>query len=67
MGVDRRQPQVVWKKSTRSKDGQECCVEVGLGDRIVAIRDSKDPDGPILRFTPDDWSVFLRLVGSTRF
>jgi len=34
-------------------------VEVAsLGDG-VALRDSKDQDGPVLRFTREEWSAFL--------
>jgi hypothetical protein len=25
---------------------------------MVAVRDSKDPDGPALIFTPDEWHAF---------
>lgn len=64
MSVGRHQLQVTWRKSTRSKD--ECCVVVGLGDALVAVRDSKDPDGEILLFQPAEWSAFLRLVCATR-
>jgi hypothetical protein len=64
MIVRRNQLLVTWRKSTRSKD--ECCVVVGLGDAMVAIADSKDPDGPVLLFKSDDWSAFLRLVCATR-
>jgi hypothetical protein len=35
-------------------------VEVAtLPDGMIGIRDSKEDDGPILRFTPDEWSAFL--------
>jgi Domain of unknown function (DUF397) len=35
-------------------------VEVAAaGDGMVGIRDSKDPGGPVLRFTPGEWRVFL--------
>jgi hypothetical protein len=35
-------------------------VEVAsLSDGGVGVRDSKNADGPILRFTPDDWHTFL--------
>jgi len=61
MGVDRRQPQAMWRKSTRSEDLGNCCVEVGIGDGIVALRDSKAPD-EVLWFEPDDWRTFVRLV-----
>ncbi|MEU5552854.1 DUF397 domain-containing protein [Micromonospora sp. NPDC047793] len=47
-----------WKKSNRSSaNGQ--CVEVADLDDAVALRDSKDPNGPALVFGPDAWSSFL--------
>jgi hypothetical protein len=51
----------MWRKSTRSEDLGNCCVEVGIGDGIVALRDSKAPD-EVLWFEPDDWRTFVRLV-----
>jgi hypothetical protein len=43
--------------------GAENCVEVGAEERtaeiIVKVRDSKDPDGPVLRFTEAEWNAFL--------
>lgn len=48
-----------WRKSTRSGPNCDNCVEVAnLGDRI-AVRDSKDPDGPVLVFTPAEWDAFI--------
>jgi hypothetical protein len=45
------------KSSRSSGDGQ--CVEMAdLGD-VVAVRDSKDPNGPVLLFTPGEWAAFL--------
>jgi hypothetical protein len=36
------------------------CVEVaGLPDGGIVVRNSRDPDGPVLRFTPDEWRAFL--------
>lgn len=35
------------------------CVEVASTGDGVAIRDSKDQAGPILRFTQDEWVAFL--------
>ncbi|WP_329313795.1 DUF397 domain-containing protein [Streptomyces sp. NBC_01262] len=42
--------------------GQEC-VEVATNvPGTVAVRDSKDQDGPILRFAPGTWSSFRTAV-----
>jgi Domain of unknown function (DUF397) len=49
----------VWRKSARSNNGG-ACVEVACNlPGLVAVRDSKDPDGPALIFTPDEWDAFL--------
>ncbi|GIG90967.1 DUF397 domain-containing protein [Plantactinospora endophytica] len=47
-----------WRKSSRS--GQGDCVEVAgdLGG-VIGVRDSKEPDGPVLTFTPPAWRTFL--------
>ena len=48
-----------WRKSRRSNGGGGNCVEVAtLPDGGAAVRDSKDPDGPILFFTPGEWVAF---------
>lgn len=36
-----------------------CCVAVGACEHGVLVRDSKDPDGPVLSFTRAEWSAFL--------
>jgi hypothetical protein len=36
------------------------CVEVAARDGAVLVRDSKDPDGPVLQFTAEEWDSFLR-------
>ena len=51
-----------WRKSTYSTNGGSC-VEVALGARdLVAVRDSEDPDGPELAFTPRAWRSFAAQV-----
>jgi hypothetical protein len=47
-----------WRKATASSaDG---CVEVApLQTGGVAVRDSKDPSGPVLLYTPHEWACFL--------
>lgn len=52
-----------WRKSSRS--GQESnCVEVA---NTAAVRDSKNPAGPVLAFTEYTLSVFLGGVKAGRF
>ncbi|MBK3577728.1 DUF397 domain-containing protein [Streptomyces sp. MBT65] len=46
--------------------GQEC-VEVARNvPGTIAVRDSKDVDGPILRLAPATWAVFVTLTSATR-
>jgi hypothetical protein len=50
---------VIWRKSTRSGGSGGECVEVALNlPGIVAIRDSKDPSGPVLQVRPEIWANF---------
>lgn len=45
------------KSSYSSGNGE--CVEVARNiPDIVAVRDSKNPHGPVLRFAPAAWSEF---------
>jgi hypothetical protein len=46
-----------WFKSSRSGAGE--CVEVAFVGDAVWVRDSKDPDGPVLRFSRDSWRRFI--------
>ena len=54
---------VTWRKSTYSAGNGGDCVEVAraLHD-VVAVRDSKDPDGPKLVLAPGDWRNFTASV-----
>ena len=48
----------VWRKSSYS--GSETnCVEVAEFDHVVAVRDSKDPAGSALIFSPAAWTSFV--------
>lgn len=51
-----------WRKATRSQSGGNACVEVAGVPGTIAVRDSKNPGGAVLAFTPQQWSVFLREV-----
>lgn len=50
-----------WRKSARSNagDDQSNCVEVAELPSQVAMRDSKDPAGPVLAVTHTEWRAFL--------
>ena len=50
----------VWRKSSYSGNGGGDCVEVARNlPGVVAVRDSKNPDGPILTFSRDEWASFI--------
>ena len=50
---------LTWRKSTRSSGNGGDCVEVARVADTLLARDSKDPDGPRLRFTVREWRAFL--------
>jgi predicted secreted Zn-dependent protease len=56
---------VTWRKSSYSSASG--CVEVTGADSQVAIRHSKDPEGPILIFTAVQWQAFLDGVRQGEF
>ena len=49
-----------WRKSSYSEDNEGECVEVVKASRVVAVRDSKHPEGPVLlAFTRAEWRGLL--------
>jgi hypothetical protein len=49
-----------WRKSSRSGDNGGACVEVARNlPGIVAVRDSKNPGGPVLIVSSDEWASFV--------
>jgi hypothetical protein len=46
-----------WRKARRSM-GNGNCVEVALANGGVAVRDSKNPVGPMLAYSAESWRAF---------
>jgi len=52
-----------WFKSSYSDNQGGACVEgARLVDGQMAVRDSKDPEGPALLFPPAAWAAFTTAV-----
>ena len=43
------------------------CVEVGKAQGFIGLRDSKDPSGHVLVFTPQEWDAFVKGVAAGEF
>jgi hypothetical protein len=57
---------MLWVKARAcSRSGN--CVEVSAHDHAILLGDSKDPDGPVLRFTVPEWLAFLDGVKQGEF
>ena len=55
-----------WRKSSHSSGQGGQCVEVAGVAGVIAVRDSKNPDGPALGFAPHEWRGFLAAVKTHR-
>ncbi|MFI2611275.1 DUF397 domain-containing protein [Kitasatospora sp. NPDC018619] len=52
--------ELTWQKSSYSGSEGGNCIEIADGaPGIVPVRDSKDPHGPSLAFTPGAWRSFV--------
>jgi hypothetical protein len=54
-----------WVTSGRCETSS--CVEAAFVDDGVLIRNSVDPTGPVLRFTPEEWIAFVAGVRDGNF
>jgi hypothetical protein len=59
--------QLNWQKSSFSGGGASNCVEVGADGDQILLRDSKDPNGTVLSFTPDEWDAFVKGAAAGEF
>jgi hypothetical protein len=58
----------IWRKSSYSGSNGGACVEVADNlPGLVAVRDSKDPAGPALAFSPENWQAFTTAIKSGEF
>jgi hypothetical protein len=51
-----------WRKSSHSTNNGGNCVELARADGIIGVRDSKNPQGGTLRFTPRTVRAFLDTI-----
>lgn len=56
-------PRVSWRKSSYSLKNGNCVEIADLGGRRAAMRDSKNPDGPVLALGRAELRAFVRAVG----
>ena len=53
-----------WVKSSFSFSNGNCVEVASLPGHTVGLRDSKDPEGPALRFSPHEWRAFVGHLGA---
>ena len=56
-----------WIKSSLSFSNSNCVEVASLPDGEIGVRDSKDSEGPVLRFTSGEWRAFLGGVHNGEF
>ncbi|MGK8553763.1 DUF397 domain-containing protein [Nocardia gipuzkoensis] len=56
-----------WFKSSHSSGGNDCVEVAHLDEGMVGVRDSKNPAGPALVFTPGEWDAFTAGVAAGEF
>jgi hypothetical protein len=56
-----------WRKSSFSHTTGNCVEVARLAGKVVGVRDSKNPQGGVLRFTRAEWGAFLGDVRNGRF
>jgi hypothetical protein len=52
-----------WRKSSRCEGG--ACIEIAIQGHAILLRNSVDPDGPVLAFTPAAWRDLIASVKQT--
>ena len=72
-GIEADLSRAEWRASAGS-DTDGACVEVAVlpgskegSEHVIAVRDSRNPDGPKLFFTPAEWDAFTAGVRDGEF
>ena len=64
---ERPNSELNWVKSSLSFSNGNCVEVASLADGGVGVRNSRDPGGSVLAFTPDEWHAFLGGVRNGEF
>jgi hypothetical protein len=56
---DNELARATWRKAARSQANGDCVEVAVLSNRRIAIRDSKNANGPAIVLTAERWRVFL--------
>jgi len=57
----------IWIKSSLSAYNGNCVEVAGLANDRIRVRDSKNPRGAVLNFTPAEWDAFVGGVRNGEF
>jgi Domain of unknown function (DUF397) len=60
-------PSVQWRKSSYSDSSHGDCVEIAGFSQVIAVRDSKDVDGPVLAFGRSAFRALAREIRTGRY
>lgn len=58
---------LTWIKSSLSFSNGNCVEIASLADGGIGVRNSRDPEGAVLAFTPDEWHAFIGGVHNGEF
>jgi hypothetical protein len=61
----RQRPEPAWRRASYCANGE--CIEVGLRDGEILLRDSKDPRRGVQRYTNAEWRAFVSGIKAGEF